>query len=81
MTEYRCYFAPKPSDNDNRPSLTNTLHILQLESDEAARLAAQVICTLCDHVRGYEIWQGDRLVFAGGAMAEAPALQVTALSA
>jgi hypothetical protein len=84
MTEYRCYFSPKPFDNDNQRSETNTIHILRLDSDEAARLTAEAICDGCDHIRGFEIWQGDRFVYRGGGGnmgAEREPLQVTALSA
>lgn len=84
MTEYRCYFSPKPSDNDNERCETNTIHILRLDSDEAARLTAEAICEACDHIRGFEIWQGDRFVYRGSggpASRERDSLQVTALSA
>jgi hypothetical protein len=67
MAEYRCYFSPKPSNNDNAAddkamAETNTVHILRLDSDETARLTAEAICDACEHIRGFEIWQGDRLV-------------------
>lgn len=84
MTEYRCYFSPKPSDNDNERGEIKSIHILRLDSDEAARLTAEAICDGCEHLRGFEIWQGDRFVYRRGsseAGSERTPLQVTALSA
>jgi len=63
MAEYRCYFSTSQSHNDNHPK-PSTVHILRLDSDEAARLTAEAICGGCDHIRGFEIWQGERLVCA-----------------
>lgn len=62
MAEYRCCFSTTLSPTDNRLGTANTVHILRLDSDEAARLTAETICTACDHIRGFEIWQGERLV-------------------
>lgn len=62
MTEYRCYFSTTLSPNDNRLGTASTVHILRLDSDEAARLTAEAICTECDHICGFQIWQGERLV-------------------
>jgi len=76
MTEYRCYFAPRLSSDDHRGSDTNTIHILRLDSDEAARLTAEAICGACDHIRSFEIWQGDRFVYAANRRAPAPLADV-----
>lgn len=64
MAEYRCYFSRMLFGNDNQHGAASTIHILRLESDEAARLTAEAIRTECDHIRGFEIWQGERLVCA-----------------
>ena len=66
MAEYRCYFSTTLFDHDNPHGAASTVHILRLDSDEAARLTAEAIRTECDHIRGFEIWQGERLVCASG---------------
>jgi hypothetical protein len=38
------------------------MHILRLESDDMARSVAETIVTQCDHIRGFELWQGNRCV-------------------
>lgn len=66
MTEYRCYFSTKLSDNDNARCAASSIHILRLDSDDAARLTAEQIRDACEHIRSFEIWQGERLVCTSG---------------
>jgi hypothetical protein len=63
MFEYRCYFMR--DDAVARAPGHETMHILQLESDETARSVAEAIVTECDHIRGFELWQGNRCIQRG----------------
>ena len=83
MAEYRCYFSTKPLDNDNASGGASSIHILRLDSDDAARLTAEEIRDACEHIRSFEIWQGERLVHASAGIARPnePLPQLTALSA
>ncbi len=60
MLEYRCYFMR--DDAAARSPGHETMHILRLESDDMARSVAEAIVTQCDHIRGFELWQGNRCV-------------------
>jgi hypothetical protein len=60
MLEYRCYFMR--DDAVSRAAGHETMHILRLESDDIARSFAEAIVTECDHIRGFELWQGNRCV-------------------
>ena len=61
MFEYRCYFT-REEDDASHALGHETMHILRLDSDEIARSFAEAIITQCDHIRGFELWQGNRCV-------------------
>ena len=60
IQEYRCYFMR--DDAAARSAGHETMHILRLESDDMARSFAEAIVMQCDHIRGFELWQGNRCV-------------------
>jgi hypothetical protein len=67
VNEYRCYFfGTDAAARAMQRGVANTVHILWLASDDLARQIAESIWTQCEHIRGFEIWQGDRFVCRAG---------------
>jgi hypothetical protein len=65
MFEYRCYFMRDDATYRAFGQETlghETMHILQVDSDDMARSVAEAIATECDHIRGFELWQGTRCI-------------------
>ncbi len=63
MTEYRCYFLGAGTSFFGMPRLIETAEDLRADTDEQARLLAErIYLRRRNHVHGFELWQGNRLV-------------------
>ncbi len=63
MTEYRCYFLGAGTSFFGMPHLIEAAEDLRADTDEQARvLAERMYFRRRNHVRGFELWQGNRLV-------------------
>ncbi len=64
MTNYRCYFlGPSTPSPFGAPSLIEAAQDLQAGTDEEARLTAEAAyARRRNHLHGFELWQGTRLV-------------------
>jgi hypothetical protein len=71
VNEYRCYFfGTDAAARAMERGAANTVHILWLASDDLARQIAESIWMQCAHIRGFEIWQGDRFVYRADLLRE-----------
>jgi hypothetical protein len=74
VNEYRCYFfGPETAVHTLERGAANTVHILQLASDDLACQVAEAIRAECEHIRSFEIWQGERCIRRAAALALATA--------